>query len=111
MVERVAEDGRVAVDVLPGPHDIAEGPREILDEVGRLGRRIEEATKTLKDLRQSHSELAARKLKAEMTLEQVAGRREDAAGGALPVGRLLARQCPARRMSEAEADEEHNWTS
>ncbi|MGE5293000.1 MAG: TIGR02680 family protein [Micromonosporaceae bacterium] len=52
--------------------------QEILDEVGQLGRRIEEATKTLKDLRESHSELAARKLKAEVTLEQVAGRRKDA---------------------------------
>ena len=50
----------------------------ILDEVGRLARRIEQAAKALNGLRESHSALAKRKLKAEMTLEQVADRREEA---------------------------------
>ena len=52
--------------------------QEILDEAGRLGRRIEKAAKALKGLRESHSELTTRKLKAEVTLEQVAGRRKEA---------------------------------
>jgi uncharacterized protein (TIGR02680 family) len=54
--------------------------QEILDEVGRLSQQIEEAAKTLKGLRKSHNELTTRKLTAEVTLQQVAGRREDAEG-------------------------------
>jgi uncharacterized protein (TIGR02680 family) len=52
--------------------------QEILEEVGRLGRRIEEAAKTLKDLGNAQKELTGRKIKAEATLEQVEGRREEA---------------------------------
>jgi uncharacterized protein (TIGR02680 family) len=52
--------------------------QEILDEVGRLTRQIEETAKVLKRLRESQNDLAKRKLKAELTLEQVAGRREEA---------------------------------
>jgi uncharacterized protein (TIGR02680 family) len=52
--------------------------QEILEEVGRLGRRIEEAAKTLKDLGNAQKELTRRKIRAEATLEQVEGRRKEA---------------------------------
>ena len=52
--------------------------QEIIEEVGRLGRRIEAAAQTLKALAKDHADLAGRKTKAETVLEQVEERREQA---------------------------------
>jgi Putative exonuclease SbcCD, C subunit len=52
--------------------------QEILEEVGRLGRRIEEAAKALKDLGNAQKTLTGRKIGAEAILEQVEGRRKEA---------------------------------
>jgi uncharacterized protein (TIGR02680 family) len=52
--------------------------QEILEEVGRLGRRIEAAAKALKDLGNAQKELTGRKIRAEAILEQVEGRRKEA---------------------------------
>jgi uncharacterized protein (TIGR02680 family) len=52
--------------------------QEILEEVGRLGRRIRDAEQALKGLARDHTELTGRKTKAEMILEQVEERREQA---------------------------------
>ncbi|MGH3202152.1 MAG: TIGR02680 family protein [Streptosporangiaceae bacterium] len=52
--------------------------QEILEEVRRLARRIEEATQTLKALAKDHVNLAGRKIRAETILEQVEERREQA---------------------------------
>jgi uncharacterized protein (TIGR02680 family) len=55
---------------------LAKEAQEILEEVGRLGRRIRDAEQTLKGLARDHAELTGRKTKAEMVLEQIEERRE-----------------------------------
>jgi len=52
--------------------------QEIIEEVRRLGRRIEEATQTLKKRGVEHDNLTTRRIKAEATLEQIEVRREQA---------------------------------
>lgn len=52
--------------------------QEILEEVRRLGRRVDEATQVLKALAREHTDLTGRKTKAETILEQVEERREQA---------------------------------
>ncbi len=52
--------------------------QEILEEVGRLGRRIHDAEQVLKGLTRDRADLTGRKAKAEMILEQVEERREQA---------------------------------
>jgi len=52
--------------------------QEIIEEVGRLGRRIRDAEQALKQLTRDHGDLTGRKTKAEMILEQIEERREQA---------------------------------
>jgi uncharacterized protein (TIGR02680 family) len=52
--------------------------QEIIEEVRRLGRRIDEAAQALKALARDHIGLAGRKTKAETILEQVEERRDQA---------------------------------
>ncbi len=52
--------------------------QEIIDQVGRLGRRLEAATQMLKELGAQHDSLTTRRIRAEATLEQIEVRRKQA---------------------------------
>jgi uncharacterized protein (TIGR02680 family) len=52
--------------------------QEVIEEVGRLGRRIREAEESLKVLARDRADLSVRKTRAETILEQVEERREQA---------------------------------
>ena len=52
--------------------------QEILEEVRRLGRRVENVTQTLKRLGDEHENLTTRRIRAESTLEQIEERRKQA---------------------------------
>jgi uncharacterized protein (TIGR02680 family) len=52
--------------------------QQIIAEVARLRQQVEEATKTLKRLGTEHQDLTTRRIKAQVTLEQIEERREQA---------------------------------
>ncbi len=80
--EDAASDGEAALS-LRAKADAARAAltkeaQEIIEEVGRLGRRIRDAQESLKVLAKDQAGLTGRKSKAEATLEQVEERREQA---------------------------------
>lgn len=78
-----AEDDRTTARTLRSQADAAEralsqGAQEVLEEVSRLSKRIEDAGKTLKQLDQDLLELATKLARAEGVLEDTEGKRKDA---------------------------------